>query len=86
MGYIKQSFVKHRRDLMLSIAAAILAFYCFLIYTIIEQQHQIIELQKDRQKFTLSMDYIALKHGVESGEQFPVIGGKWFKCVKVDTN
>ena len=48
---IMQSLVKHRRELCIAISAAILAFYCFLIYTIIIQQQQIIELQKDKKQF-----------------------------------
>jgi hypothetical protein len=67
------------------IASIILALYAALIFKVIDQQKQIIELQKDRHKFTMAMDYIALKTGIESGEQFPVIGGDWFKCVGVDT-
>jgi hypothetical protein len=67
------------------IASIILALYCALILKVIDQQKQIIELQKDRHKFTMAMDYIALKAGIESGDQFPVIGSDWFKCVRVDT-
>ena len=85
MKTIKQAIVKHRRDVCLAIAAAILAFYCFMVYIVIKQQEQIIELQKDRKQFTISLSYLAMKRGVESGEQFPVIGGEWYKCVKVIT-
>jgi len=51
----------------------------------IRQQNEIIELQKDAKRWKLSTDYRRLKIGVESGEQFPVVNGDWYKCVKVDT-
>ena len=59
--------------------------YVWMMYLIIIQQQQIIELQKDRKQFTISLSYLAMKRGVESGEQFPVVGGEWYKCAKVIT-
>ena len=66
------------------IALAILVFYCYLIGLVYQQQSQIIELQKDIKQFTISQQYMALKSGIESGEQFP-LSGEWYKCVKVIT-
>ena len=63
----------------------ILIMYAALIYKVVIQQEQIIELQKNHKQFTVSQTYIALKTGVESGEQFPVIGGEWYRCAKVIT-
>lgn len=67
------------------IALAIVVFYCYLIGLVYQQQSQIIELQKDIKQFTISQQYIALKSGVESGEQFP-LSGEWYRCVKVITD
>ena len=66
------------------IAIAIVVFYCYLIGLVYQQQSQIIELQKDIKQFTISQQYMALKSGIESGEQFP-LSGEWYKCVKVIT-
>jgi len=70
----------------LYIASVILAIYSALIFKVISQQHQIIELQKDRQKFTLSMDYLAIVKGVTDRDIFPIKDNGFWKCVPVDTN
>ena len=70
----------------LYISFLVLTVYSVLIFKVMSQQHQIIELQKDRKQFTLSMDYLAIVKGVTERDIFPIKDNGFWKCVKVDTN
>ncbi len=74
-----------KRKIELAIAFSLSAAFISLMALSCYQYQHIIDLQKNRKQFTLSHDYIAMKKGVESGEQFPVVGSDWFRCVRVDT-
>lgn len=69
------------------LGASIIVMIVFVALLIgnVWQYNEIIQLQKDKKAWQLSTDYRRLKVGIESGEQFPVINGDWYKCAKVDT-
>ncbi len=68
-----------------TIAIAFMAIFVALIALSCWQYHKILKLQEDYTNYQISTDYIRIREGVTSGDQFPVVKAGWFKCTEVIT-
>lgn len=74
-------------------AAFTLAFSIFYAIYVFEKRMDVVESKYSELLNLYNMplsktdvEYRRLRIAVMRGEQFPMLGGSWHKCVKVDTN
>jgi hypothetical protein len=84
-GRVGREDKRLKLKILYAIAIAFMAIFVALIGLSCWQYHKILQLQEDYTNYQISTDYLRIREGVTSGDQFPVVKAGWYKCNQVIT-